>query len=637
MNINIAKEDDGAGSRRQTPSPNIDSVTSIIIAGPSSILPISNGHTNGATMSNGHAPAPSPRRFKEVAKVSPSGSTLYKGSNVNREEFIRLVMQSLRDIGYVESANVLEAESGYRLESNLVATFRESVLDGRWDEAILALDRLEIINEEYRRSAKFLIRQQKYLELLEAQDVNNALLVLRTELAPLNIDPERLHLLMSASSEEVRRWARWDGAKGSSRQQLLYNLQRYIPSTTMIPSRRFDTLLEQARQFQRNSCLYHNTSEPFSLYTDHTCGRERFPTVTTLILEHANEVWDLRWSNNGEYLATASADKTAIIWRIGANRQSTGRECVPEHVLTGDSEPVNSLAWSPDDETLLTCSDQVIKMWKVKTGVCFKDLRGHTEIVTAVEWLHDGSGFISAGMDSRIIFWDNQGKQRDAWENVPIRVTDIAAAPNGSRFIAVGISRDPISVDIAPDHLELSSKPPLLTPEIQRFEKRVMIWSWEEKCLEDSFALEDFGEVTSVKISQDSRYALIGHGPDEIQLWDLFDAPRLARKYIGHRQGKNVIRSCFGGVDEHFIASGSENGKVYIWQRETGQLLEVLPGHGPGSVNCVAWNPKDPCMFASCSDDHTIRIWETVSEHELTGEVPAKGKRRWITDADVVQ
>lgn len=32
-------------------------------------------------------------------------------------------------------------------------------------------------------------------------------------------------LLMSASSEEVRRWAHWDGADGSSRQQLLLSLQ----------------------------------------------------------------------------------------------------------------------------------------------------------------------------------------------------------------------------------------------------------------------------------------------------------------------------------------------------------------------------------------------------------------------------
>ena len=89
----------------------------------------------------------------------------------------------------------------------------------------------------------------------------------------------------------------------------------------MIPPRRFDVLLEQAREFQRHSCVYHNTSAPFSLYTDHACGRESFPGVTTLILaEHEDEVWDLQWSHNGCYLATASSDQTAIIWRIGVSR-----------------------------------------------------------------------------------------------------------------------------------------------------------------------------------------------------------------------------------------------------------------------------------------------------------------------------
>lgn len=86
----------------------------------------------------------------------------------------------------------------------------------------------------------------------------------------------------------------------------------------MIPPRRFDTLLEQAREYQRRSCVYHNTSVPFSLYTDHACGRDAFPGVTTLILaEHEDEVWDLQWSHDGCYLATASSDRTAIIWRIG--------------------------------------------------------------------------------------------------------------------------------------------------------------------------------------------------------------------------------------------------------------------------------------------------------------------------------
>ena len=94
----------------------------------------------------------------------------------------------------------------------------------------------------------------------------------------------------------------------------------YIPSSLMIPQRRFATLLSQARSWQQNQCLYHNApSDPrtFSLYTDHLCDTSPFPRVTTAILEvHTDEVWNMEWSHNGQYLASASKDKTAIIWRV---------------------------------------------------------------------------------------------------------------------------------------------------------------------------------------------------------------------------------------------------------------------------------------------------------------------------------
>ena len=78
------------------------------------------------------------------------------------------------------------------------------------------------------------------------------------------------------------------------------------------------------------------------------------------------------------------------------------------------------------------------------------------------------------------------------------------------------------------------------------------------------------------------------------------------------------------------------DGNIYVWQRDTGALPEVLSGHGERSVNSVAWNPRNEHMFASCSDDNTIRIWEApppemsidsiLHNPSRTPPFPGKGK-----------
>lgn len=58
------------------------------------------------------------------------------------------------------------------------------------------------------------------------------------------------------------------------------------------------------------------------------------------------------------------------------------------------------------------------------------------------------------------------------------------------------------------------------------------------------------------------------------------------------------------------------DGNVYVWQCNTGRLLEVLRGHEE-SVGSVSWNPRNQQMIASRSDDKTIRVWEVNGFEEL--------------------
>ena len=89
------------------------------------------------------------------------------------------------------------------------------------------------------------------------------------------------------------------------------------------------------------------------------------------------------------------------------------------------------------------------------------------------------------------------------------------------------------------------------------------------------------------------------------------------------------------------LLTNPKDGNVYVWHRDTGALLEVLSGHGEGSVNSVAWNPRNERMFASCSDDTTIRIWEAPPDVIELTHTPdtqplrkGKGKTRQQWDSD---
>jgi WD40 repeat protein len=135
-------------------------------------------------------------------------------------------------------------------------------------------------------------------------------------------------------------------------------------------------------------------------------------------------------------------------------------------------------------------------------------------------------------------------------------------------------------------------------------EKKIRIYDLEE--MKELGSIQETESITSLCLSGDDKYALVNLSSQEIHLWNLHEK-RLVRKYMGQKQGRFVIRSSFGGLTETFVVSGSEDSKIYVWNREHALLLDVLTGHS-ATVNSVA---AHGLYLASASDDKSIRIWCT--------------------------
>ncbi|KAB8256612.1 WD40-repeat-containing domain protein [Aspergillus pseudonomiae] len=515
----------------------------------------------------------------------------------DREEVTRILIQSLYELGYNGAASLLSKESGYQLESPAVATFRGAVLAGRWAEAERILvqsfypdgtrrvtsgdgdhlptkERLVLVENAEMNEMLFYLRQQKFLELLEARNLSAALTVLRHELTPLNYDIGRLHALSSllmCPPEHLHDQAGWDGSINSSRERLLAEISKSISPSVMIPDNRLAILLDHVKQNQINQCLYHNTATPPSLYSDHMCDRADFPSRPGIELnQHSDEVWYCQFSHDGTKLVTAGRDHSVIIY-------DTSTFAVL-HKLVEHDDGVAHACWSPDDSKLITCSqDKKARVWSVDTGRCLLTITHHSQPVTAAAWAADGDSFVTASLDkaSHLCHWSMRGQALHMWQG-DFRVQDCAITPDGRRLIAADV------------------------------EEKIHVYNFltheEEYCL----ALKS--KPTSVAVSKDSRHMLVNLSEGQIQLIDI-ETTDVIRRFQGQKQGSFVIRSAFGGAAENFVVSGSEDSRVYVWHKDNGTLVETLEGHIAGCVNAISWNPTNPGLFASAGDDCLVRIW----------------------------
>ncbi|VFQ79016.1 unnamed protein product [Cuscuta campestris] len=82
----------------------------------------------------------------------------------------------------------------------------------------------------------------------------------------------------------------------------------------------------------------------------------------------------------------------------------------------------------------------------------------------------------------------------------------------------------------------------------------------------------------------------------------------MKQRYVGHcNVGTDIKQASFLGQRGDYIASGSDDGRWFIWEKKTGRIVKILVGD-QSVVNCIQCHPYD-CAVATSGIENTIKIW----------------------------
>lgn len=134
--------------------------------------------------------------------------------------------------------------------------------------------------------------------------------------------------------------------------------------------------------------------------------------------------------------------------------------------------------------------------------------------------------------------------------------------------------------------------------------------------------------ISTLTFSPDAKFLATGSDEGAIEIWDTatgqcqqtLQHPDLEISPSPLRPGmplqavverRNVVCSIIFTDDSGLVISGSSNSSIAVWSRETGDCQRILEGH-TDYVQTLALS-HDSRLMVSGSNDETIKIWETAT------------------------
>jgi len=390
---------------------------------------------------------------------------------------------------------------------------------------------------------------------------------------------------------------------------------------------------------------------------------------TATLRGHVMKINHVAFSPDGLQIATASTDKTSIIWQA-----KTGKAL---RFLEGHKNSVNGVAFSPDGSKIATASsDHTVKIWNAQSGEVISTLKGHTAGVTHLAFDATGKRVITGSKDKKAIIWDIKSEKiLQTLTGHTDSITHVAVSANG-KWIATASADNTARVwnQAGQNHTILkghsgSVNGLAFSPDGKRIatvstDKTARMWNVRTGKVLLAFN-GHLSTVTSVAFSPDGKQIATSSWDKTTKIWDSHSA-KMRASIRGHASfisavafspdGKQLVTSSldktakvwnqpsqaalFSLNDSSDKVTGvtfSPNGKwiattnagkiAKIWDADSGKILLTLQGHAK-SVTGVAFSP-DARRIATASADKTTKIWDTTTGKTL---ISLKGHSGPVTD-----